>query len=64
MIDFTYFYPCVEEDTELKKLLRECKTDEERAKLLTEYQTINVIYMVIMFVVAVAICGVISLFIW
>lgn len=63
MNNFYYTYPEVEENPELKKLLQECKNDEEREKLLIEYQTVNVIFMVIMFVVAVAICGVISLFI-
>jgi hypothetical protein len=45
----------------LRNLLRECKTDEEKENLIREYQGASITAVAIGFILAIIICGTITL---
>jgi hypothetical protein len=65
MFDFTpvnYMYQSYENDFVLRDALRECKTEEEKEEVIRTYQGLSLLSLLATFLLAVLICGIISLF--
>lgn len=65
MYDFTqpnyFLHQRLEEDLVLRDMLRDCKTEEERREAITRYQGMTLFALLISFLIAVVICGIITL---
>jgi len=64
MFDFTqpnYLYQNYENNLILRNALKKCKTEEEKENVIRSYQGANLFAKLVSFILAVAVCGILSL---
>lgn len=65
MYDFyqpNYLYHSYENGLMLRNALKECKTEEEKEEVMRAYQGATIVSLLATFVLAVVVCGILSLF--